>query len=237
MFKRPHHQRISTLLQSLDENLFVKASTYFGGGTAIALLLDEYRESVDVYFLCSSSEGYRLLRETVHEKGFSGLAKVNMTLARDIRMDRYGIRTIVLVDDVPIKFEIVAEGRIHLTGEKHNGLNVPVLSRIDMYAEKLLANSDRFADEAVKSRDIIDLGMMVTHWGLIPNAAWQKAEKAYGTSVKKDFSKAVSKLKDADYAKGCFDALKIDQTCIVQIKKSLERQDKNLAHDDLELGL
>lgn len=106
-----------------------------------------------------------------------------------------------------------------------------------MYAEKLLANSDRFADEAVKSRDIIDLGMMVNRWGLIPNAAWQKAEKAYGTSVKKDFSKAVSKLKDAEYAKECFDVLKMDQTCILQIKKSLERQDRNLARDDPGLAL
>lgn len=82
-------------------------------------------------FLCSSSDGYRLLRETIHEKGFSGLTKIEVKLARDIRMDRYGIRTIILVDDTPIKFEIVAEGRINLTGEKHKDLNVPVLSCID----------------------------------------------------------------------------------------------------------
>ena len=54
MFKRPHHRRIETLLRSLNSDVLREAQCFFGGGTAIVLLLDEYRESVDVDFLCLS---------------------------------------------------------------------------------------------------------------------------------------------------------------------------------------
>ena len=38
---------------------------------------------------------------------------------------------------------------------------VATLSRTDMFAEKLLANADRWNEKSVASRDIIDLAMMV----------------------------------------------------------------------------
>lgn len=62
-FNRPHHRRIASFLSSLDADFLAGCGCYFGGGTAIVLLLNEYRESVDVDFLCSSTAGYRTLRE------------------------------------------------------------------------------------------------------------------------------------------------------------------------------
>ncbi|MEH0072719.1 nucleotidyl transferase AbiEii/AbiGii toxin family protein [Pannonibacter sp. Pt2-lr] len=47
----------------------------FGGGTAIVLQLDEYRESVDIDFLCASQEGYRLIRQAVFGAGLAGLIR------------------------------------------------------------------------------------------------------------------------------------------------------------------
>lgn len=61
MFSRPHHQAILKALGELDTDLLVRAECWFGGGTAIVLMLDEYRESVDIDFLCSSQAGYRLM--------------------------------------------------------------------------------------------------------------------------------------------------------------------------------
>jgi hypothetical protein len=55
MFERPHHQRIATLLQAFDADLLLQANCYFAGGTAIVLSLGEYRESLDVDFLCASN--------------------------------------------------------------------------------------------------------------------------------------------------------------------------------------
>lgn len=46
MFKRPHHQRIALVLESMDSDLLREYRCFFGGGTAIALRYQEYRESV-----------------------------------------------------------------------------------------------------------------------------------------------------------------------------------------------
>jgi Nucleotidyl transferase AbiEii toxin, Type IV TA system len=80
------------------------------------------------------------------------------------------------------------EDRIALTGQLEPQLPVPVLSQVDMYAEKPLANTDRWADRSTASRDLIDVGMMVHHWGAIPPEAWLKAEMAYGESRQRSAS-------------------------------------------------
>lgn len=69
----------------------------------------------------------------------------------------YDIRTFLHVDSVPVKFEIVSEGRIQVVGVMDPATDVPTLARVDMYAEKLLAkananaNADRYRDKAVPS--------------------------------------------------------------------------------------
>ena len=65
MFERPHHQRIAQVLEALDASLLLKHRCLFGGGTAIALTHGEYRESVDIDFICSSVDGYREIRGLV----------------------------------------------------------------------------------------------------------------------------------------------------------------------------
>ena len=60
LFQRQHHNDILSALRSLDGELLLDAECYFAGDTAIVLNLDEYRESVDIDFLCASQEGYRI---------------------------------------------------------------------------------------------------------------------------------------------------------------------------------
>ena len=57
MFERDHHNRIQLLLSALDAGFLTENECYFGGGTAIVLALNEYRESVDIGFLCASQAG------------------------------------------------------------------------------------------------------------------------------------------------------------------------------------
>jgi Nucleotidyl transferase AbiEii toxin, Type IV TA system len=114
------------LLQALNAPLLKQSGCYFGGGTAIVLLLGEYRESVDVDLLCASAEGYRTLRNVVNERSLGDVLAQPVTLVRDVRADRYGIRTFCELDGTPIKLEIVREDRISLTGEDHAGLPITV---------------------------------------------------------------------------------------------------------------
>ena len=90
---------------------------YFGGGAAIALSHGEYSESADIDFLASDLSGFRGLRQRVTGLGgFAALARPGATLAqwREVHADQYGIRTVLGVDGVAVKFEIVLEARIVL---------------------------------------------------------------------------------------------------------------------------
>jgi hypothetical protein len=162
----------------------------FRGDTAIALSLGEYRESVDVGFLCSSQVGYRLLRSTVTHQSLVRIVGGDAIYSRDVRTDRYAIRVFLEIDGVPVRFEIVREGHLSLVGALDPALGVPVLSRTDLFATKLLANADSFLDEAAYGRDIIDLAMMSSRWGPIPDAAFAKARQAYGSGVDAALEKA-----------------------------------------------
>lgn len=203
MFNRPHHQRIAKFLACLNPAFLAQTGCYFGGGTAIVLSLNEYRESVDVDFLCGSLDGYRILRNTINNVSLGDILAKPVELAREVRADRYGIRTFALIDGTPIKFEIVSEGRIDIGGDMDPLLGVPTLSRQDMYAEKLLANADRCADISVASRDAIDLSMLIDHWGDIPVESWTKARRAYGNSIDVSYAKAIKLVNNKEYLTGC----------------------------------
>ena len=217
MFERDHHNRIQTLLSALDTDFLAKNKCFFGGGTAIVLALNEYRESVDIDFLCASQEGYRELRNTIHDASLGAIFSRPVELARDVRADRYGIRTFLRVDGVPVKFEIVSEGRIQVDGEMNPTTGVPTLTRADMYAEKLLANADRYRDKAVASRDIIDLAMMIGHWGEVPAAAWDKVRQAYGASADRAFEGAIEMVSDRAYLGQCLAKMHMAPELVEQI--------------------
>ena len=200
MFERPHHQRIATVLQALDADALLASACLFGGGTAMALRFGEYRESVDIDFLVSRVEGYRQLRERL--MGPDGLRAITrpghaLALVREMRADQYGIRTLLKVDGADIKLEIVLEGRIELEtpGPEDRLCGVATLTPLDMVTSKLLANADRWRDDAVLSRDLIDLAMMAPPKKLLRKAI-DKARAAYGDNVVADLAKAIANLRE-----------------------------------------
>ncbi len=200
MYRRLHHQRIQKVLESLDTQLLLKHQCLFGGGTALSLSLGEYRESVDIDFMVSSLDGYRELRSIVSSEGVTALMTRALPLKRAVKIDQYGIRCALDVDDNrPIKFEIVFEGRVQLADplpeDRIDG--VWTLAMEDKVATKLMANSDRWADEAVWSRDLIDLAML-THGGTADTSGVAKAVRAYGDGVLRDFEKARARLLERD---------------------------------------
>lgn len=201
MFERPLHQRIAQILSSLDGHLLKDHGCLFGGGTVIALRFGEYRESVDIDFLISDLNGYRTLRQLL-----TGADNINAIMlpgqpyllqTSSMRADQYGIRTMLTVDKQPVKFEIVLEGRIELAAPKANDsvCGIATLTVLDMVTSKLLANSDRWADDGVFSRDLIDLAMMQPGLPLLRQAL-TKAEAAYGEAVRIDLGKAIQRIQD-----------------------------------------
>lgn len=222
MFKRLHHQRIAATLKAFNSTLLEQAQCYFGGGTAIVLSLDEYRESADIDFLCASNEGYRLLRNTVTSNSLGDLIQTPATYLREVRTDQYKIYTVLEVEGTPLKIELVREGRVEIHGAIDSSLHVPVLSRIDLYAQKLLANADRGLDRGVLSRDLIDLAMMVRGWGEIPHESWAKAHQAYGKQLARAFQASIALMSDRTYLAHCLQKMHMDSALLEPIMQTLQ---------------
>jgi hypothetical protein len=199
LFERAHHRRIAAVLEALDGDRLAANACLFGGGTAIALRYGEYRESVDIDFRVSNREGYRQLRQLLTgTDGLRAIVRPGLALeqVREVRADQYGVRTMLHVDDAEIKLEIVLEARIALEvpGVDDRLCGVATLTPLDMAASKLLANSDRWRDDAVQSRDLIDLAMMAPPKPLLRRAI-AKAEGSYGVSIRTDLAQAIEDLR------------------------------------------
>jgi hypothetical protein len=199
MFERLHHQRIATVLEALDGPLLARHGCLFGGGTAIALRCGEFRESVDIDFLVSNAEGYRELRQLLTGPGgVSAITRTPLafTQLRELRADQYGLRTVLDVSGTPIKFEVVREARIAFDKSTPDDTicGLATLTPLDMATSKLLANADRWADDGVFSRDLIDLAMLAPPLALFRQAV-AKAEVAYGRSIRESLAKAIEQLR------------------------------------------
>lgn len=215
MFSRAHHQRIAQVLSLLNAPLLRDHDCLFGGGTAIALRFGEYRESVDMDFMVSNVANYGKLRALL--SGAEGIAPIFIqgqqlvSQQRDVRADQYGIRTVLALAEQPIKLEIILEARVALEppAAENQLCGVATLTLLDMATTKLLANSDRWADDAVFNRDLIDLAMMQPSKKLLLQAM-SKASSAYGDSVVRDLNAAVNRvLTRQGWLERCMQALSI----------------------------
>ncbi len=218
MFKREIHQKILTILSHLNVEFLEECHAYFGGGTLVSMQHGEYRLSQDIDFMCPMDGGYNLLRRKVAEGGYDVIFASRdslldsfgsrIILPNDIQSNQYGIRFPVIVGGTTIKFEMVCEGRIQF-GEPNypNWSPVPCLNQIDIIAEKLLANADRWPSDRVNSRDLIDLAIQRLATP-IPQKAIDKAEAAY--QVMEPLIRAIQYFQDRpDYREKCYDILSI----------------------------
>ena len=204
------HRLVLQVLQAMSPEVLEATRCFFAGGTRIVLELEEYRESADVDFLCSDRAGYRTIRSMITQNSFGGLFRDEVELVREIRADMYGIRSYLESGGEPLKFEIVAEGRIELSGMRLEALPVPVLDHVSCFAEKLLANADRGRDESTFARDLVDLAYMAAAWP--PDdltIGLERAEKAYGDVVQRELTAALARFEEPAYRKRCATALAV----------------------------
>ena len=211
MFTRSHHQLLATALGCLDADRLRSSGVLFAGGTALTLRFGEYRESVDLDFVVSDADAYQRTREACRREGLGALAVAGQraVTADPMRIDQYGIRTRLWVAASPIKFEIIREARVSLDPPSPDdavaGLATPTLR--DLMAMTLLANSDRWTDPTVFSRDVIDVAMAQPRRPVLDRAL-HKAVSAYGDSVVRDAHHAAARLlDDRDLLERCTRAL------------------------------
>jgi hypothetical protein len=194
-YTRERHRSVEAALAALDGAFLSSAACCFAGGTRIVLELGEYRESEDLDFLCADGMGYRLLRSTVTQASLGQITRSPLRLAREVRADRYGIRTVLEMKGSMLKFEVVFEGRVPIAAESVAGTAVPCLDRVSCFGEKFLANADRGADDESSGRDIIDLAFMIDAWGIdLAAKGLAVARNAYGEVVVEAAGQAAARM-------------------------------------------
>jgi len=215
------------VLSALESEVLERHHCYFGGGTAIALRYGEYRESIDIDFTVSDRAGYSELRSRLRNRvDLAPIVKAGEVLdvAREVRVDQYGIRTAVVIAGVAIKFEIVSEGRVafEVPSDSDRICGLKALSPLDMTTTKLLANSDRWADRSVMSRDLIDLAMMEPPLELLRRAIY-KGEQAYQKAVRLDLAKAIDLLRrHPQRVEDCLTSMKMIETPAALLMQRVE---------------
>lgn len=217
-FRIDYHNKILTILQCLNSDVLENGFAYFGGGSLLALDFDEYRWSKDIDFISEvGTEGYKYLRTLVFDNGyealFSDLSKIQIGRSTT---DQYGIRINLVVNDTPIKTEIIAETRFQLDSPRYPSWSpVPCLSLNDCFTSKLLANSDRYIDKSIESRDLIDLAVLRLQ-SPIPQSAIDKAEKAY--EVIRPLKRAIELFQEKpEHRQKCYQGLQVNQNWIPKI--------------------
>lgn len=90
-------------------------------------------------------------------------------------------------------------------------------------AERLLANADRWNDDSVYSRDLIDLAMQRADRPLL-HAACGTAEAAYGDAVRRSLTRAVESLqRRPGRLEECMDALSITTVTKAQLWQAIRK--------------
>lgn len=238
MFRREPHRMVQAVLGALREDVLTRCGFLFGGGTRIVLELEEFRESKDIDFLCSDPSGYADLRFEATTHGYSALFSEaglrQLRFPREMRIDQYGIRFSLFREEAALKVELIREARVGLeTGVRPAWSPVDCLALVDCYAEKLLANSDRWADRQVLSRDLIDLAALRQDRGPIPDLAWNKTEAAYKSSPRTDLRKALSLFADnPEYQRRCLEGLRVDRQAAILSGIDRLREEIGMGEED-----
>lgn len=216
---------MEALLRNFNGALLSDSRCLFGGGTAIALLLDEYRESADVDFLCDDRDGFRRLREIVFDSDLDGLFLAPVRKLRDTRSDRDGVRNFIDVDGTPVKLELIQEARIRFEDSDHETCGVATLSVLDLWTEKFLANTDQGLDRSTQHRDAIDLLALQYRYGRPPASVLTKAQLAYGDAVARTWTRVCDLLRhDQVRWQECVTSLDVDAHWRNALRDVLERE-------------
>jgi len=64
-YKREHHRKIDIALHNFNADFLLDNHIIFGGGTRIAMEIDDYRESIDVDIICPDVPSYKAARSEI----------------------------------------------------------------------------------------------------------------------------------------------------------------------------
>ena len=169
----------------------------------------------------SDLAGYRALSQLLAgPAGLEALVRKGavLTPARVLRANQYGLRTLVREGGVGIKFEIVLEGPIAfvMAGPDDVIAGVAALTPLALGVGKLLALADRWRDDSVFSRNLINLAMMQPAKPLLHAAIAKAATDC--DSIEDSLAKAVHDLRERPHRlDACMGAMQMTTVAKAQL--------------------
>ena len=221
MSKVLHHAAIKSALSNFNSQYLRDNRILFGGGTRIALEIDEFRKSIDIDFVCPDKASYRAVRTQVNTGSLGQLVDAPFSYPREIRADRDAVRSLIKIDDTVIKLEFISFDDYSLHAEPGLKWGVPVLDRDSCFITKLLANADRYGVEPRK--DIVDLIMMYCKWGSPSERVWDEVDRHYGTVAMDNLMSALNIVIDNPSALNhTVQVCDMDSNVVVKLKGAAE---------------
>ncbi|MEC8566827.1 MAG: nucleotidyl transferase AbiEii/AbiGii toxin family protein [Pseudomonadota bacterium] len=89
------HELILKALNDFNSEYLRQHNILFGGGTRIALELGEFRESIDIDFLCLDKNSFRAVRNQVQEDSLGKLLKNSIDILK-LRTDRMALKRLLM---------------------------------------------------------------------------------------------------------------------------------------------
>lgn len=229
-FKRHDSNCIAQVLHSLDTELLDRCKCFFGGGAAIALALGEFRQSTGIDFWVSDMEGYGELKERItSEDEFASILKPGMYIEqiRPVRPNQFGVATMLRVDGMPIKFEILLEfqGGLRFDSSSTHICGVRTLNPVDMLATKLMANTNRWERDEAFNRDLIDMALMQPTSEVMAQAMSKVRQTIDRDRFEPNLGKAITRMQERDgWLSTCLDQLHVTvpHADVLQLIKNLE---------------
>jgi len=174
-FKIGRHNQIWVLFETALNRPFLEAhQMLFAGGTLASMRYGEYRESLDLDFLCSDKRAFNDFRANFREAG-------DLKYARDSRITKDRVQSwIDIGEDTPLKADFFYEERMTPTPDRFNG--VLCLDPASMMGCKLMACSDRGVETGSEGKDATDIIAIDLY--APPKTfeeGWKKAKDAYGS--------------------------------------------------------
>lgn len=186
-FKIPRHNIIWAVISDmLDKKMLRDHGILFAGGTLCSMRYGEYRESVDLDFLCADKNSFNSFRAN-----FSDVGKFIYARNPKITKDRVQL-WITTTDDRPLKVDFFYEERLQPTASDFHG--VEALDHASLMGCKLMAYCDRGMDLSERGKDFIDLiAIDLQAPAETFENAWELAWNAYGTWLTNQLPKIIEK--------------------------------------------
>ena len=219
-FKYLEHRAVYELCSRFNHDLLETAQACLCSGTAISMLLDEYRVGNQITLITNRTDsGHRMLKSALSEHGLQGLFSGQINVLKPHKNFLRRSEGIIEQYGCKIKFRLLYDSGAYQQ-YFNSKLCCRVLSHEDLYMHKNDSNIYTYKNDYYYSRDAIDLIMMKNAWN-VGHLGGHKFDKEI---TDQDFHEACRKLSDPNWFAECVSGLRLSDDAVQVIQRAIKKE-------------